>query len=432
MKLSTLLSISSAVAIASAQQPAYAQCGGVNWSGGSICVSGFYCFKQNEFYSQCIPGTATTTAATTTATSGSPATSTIAPPVASITSFAKAAGNVFNINGKSQYFMGTNSYWIGFFTSNDDVDLVFSHLASTGLKVLRVWGFNDVTTIPSAGNVWFQSFVKGSTPTINTGADGLQRLDYVVESAGKHGVSLIINFVNNWSDYGGMAAYRSYYNLSTTDQSQWYTSAAVQAQYQKYIATVVARYKDNPTVFSWELANEPRCNGCATSVVTNWIKTTSAYIKSLDSKHMVCIGDEGFGIDGGTDTSYPFGPGEGIDWVANLKISTIDFGTAHLYPESWGETDAWGTSWINIHAAAAKTIGKPVILEEYGTATKANILVWQKAVMDSGTAADMYWQYGDTFSWGQTHNDGHSIYYGTAEYKTYVEDHAAAMAAKAV
>lgn len=135
---------------------------------------------------------------------------------------------------------------------------------------------------------------------------------------------------------------------------------------------------------------------------------------------MVCIGDEGFGLDGGTDTSYPFTAGEGIDWVANIKISTIDFATAHLYPESWGETDAWGVSWINIHAAAAKAAGKPFILEEYGTSTKANILVWEQAVLDSGTAADMYWQYGDTFSWGQTHNDGHSIYWGTAEFQTYV------------
>ncbi|CAG8962082.1 hypothetical protein HYFRA_00005125 [Hymenoscyphus fraxineus] len=430
MKLSILLSVSSAFAVVNASLPAYAQCGGVNWSGDSSCASGFYCLKQSEWYSQCVPGAATVTAKPTTTTRGSPVPTTSVPPAASITSFAKADGNVFNINGKSQYFMGTNSYWIGFFTSNSDVDLVFSHLASTGLKVLRVWGFNDVTTIPGAGTVWFQSFVRGSAPTINTGPEGLQRLDYVVESAGKHGVSLIINFVNNWADYGGIPAYNTYYGLSSTNRTEWYTSAAAQSQYQKYISTVVARYKNNPTVFAWELANEPRCNGCPTSVLTNWIKTTSAYIKSLDSKHMVTTGDEGFGIAGGT--SYVWGPGEGIDWVENLKISTIDFGTAHLYPESWGEQDSFGKPWIDAHAAAAKALGKPFILEEYGSSTKPSILTWEKAVLDSGTAGDMYWQYGDSFSWGQTHNDGNSIYYGTDMYKTYVQDHAAAMAAKKV
>jgi mannan endo-1,4-beta-mannosidase len=65
-------------------------------------------------------------------------------------------------------------------TNNSDVDLVMQHLKESGLKVLRVWGFNDVTSTPSSGTVYFQSFA-GSEPTINTGANGLERLDYVRE-----------------------------------------------------------------------------------------------------------------------------------------------------------------------------------------------------------------------------------------------------------
>lgn len=161
------------------------------------------------------------------------------------------------------------------------------HLYDSGLRILRVWGFNDVNTIPSSGTVWFQHLTNG-TATINTGADGLERLDYVVSSAEAHGIKLIINFVNNWSDYGGIAAYVSAFGGSATS---WYTNTAAQAAYQTYIKTVVSRYSSSSAIFSWELANEPRCNGCDTSVLYNWIKTTSAYIKSLDSKHMVCIGD---------------------------------------------------------------------------------------------------------------------------------------------
>ena len=96
----------------------------------------------------------------------------------------------------------------------------------TGLKVLRVWGFNDVTATPSSGTVWFQSFITGASPVINTGADGLQRLDYVVSSAAAHGVSLIINFVNNWSDYGGMDVYVKQI-LNSPDHDLFYTNAAV-------------------------------------------------------------------------------------------------------------------------------------------------------------------------------------------------------------
>src|ERR1700759_2965195 len=99
-------------------------------------------------------------------------------------------------------YAGTNSYWIPFLTNDNDVDTIMSHLQTSGHKILRVWGFNDVKSIPGSGTVYFQSF-SGSTATINTGANGLQRLDAVVKSADKYGIKLIINFVNNWTDYGG-------------------------------------------------------------------------------------------------------------------------------------------------------------------------------------------------------------------------------------
>jgi mannan endo-1,4-beta-mannosidase len=54
--------------------------------------------------------------------------------------FPSVSGLKFNINGSTAYFAGTNSYWIGFLTNNADVDTVMTHLKSSGLKVLRVWG----------------------------------------------------------------------------------------------------------------------------------------------------------------------------------------------------------------------------------------------------------------------------------------------------
>lgn len=203
------------------------------------------------------------------------------------TGFPTTNGLDFEIDGKKSYFAGSNSYWIGFLTNNDDVDLVLDHMDESGLRILRVWGFNDVNTVPSSGTVYYQ-LLKDGTATINTGADGLQRLDYVVASAEARNVKLIINFVNNWSDYGGMAAYVTAFGGS---QTSWYTNTAAQTAYRAYIKAVVSRYIDSPAVFAWELANEPRCNGCDTSVLYNWIESTSAYIKSLDSKHMVAIGD---------------------------------------------------------------------------------------------------------------------------------------------
>jgi len=60
--------------------------------------------------------------------------------------FPSASGLKFNIDGSTSYFAGTNSYWIGFLTSNADVDTVMSHLKSSGLKVLRVWGTSPIQT----------------------------------------------------------------------------------------------------------------------------------------------------------------------------------------------------------------------------------------------------------------------------------------------
>lgn len=109
--------------------------------------------------------------------------------------FAATDGLRFFINGSTlDYIAGTNAYWLPFLTNNADVDSIFDHLQQTGLKMLRTWGFNDVNSIPSSGAVYFQ--LHGSsrgTTTINTGADGLQRLDYVVSAANRHGIKLFIS-----------------------------------------------------------------------------------------------------------------------------------------------------------------------------------------------------------------------------------------------
>jgi hypothetical protein len=77
-------------------------------------------------------------------------------------SYVTKSGLFFNIDGITTYFAGTNSYWIGFLTNNADVDLVVTHLQTSGIKVLRVWGFNDVSSTSSG--VWYQPFVSGQAP----------------------------------------------------------------------------------------------------------------------------------------------------------------------------------------------------------------------------------------------------------------------------
>jgi mannan endo-1,4-beta-mannosidase len=448
MRYSLCLTLLAAgAALAQSAVPAYGQCGGQGYTGSSVCASGFHCEKGNEYYSQCVPGAAfsvsTTIKTSTTKASVTLSSTTVVtkPPVttsktistskgvtttAAVSgSFPTTSGTKFVIDGKPGYFAGTNSYWIGFLTNNSDIDLVMQHLASSGLKILRVWGFNDVTTIPTDGTVYFQSFANGEA-TINTEANGLQRLDYVVKSAETHGIKLIINFVNNWTDYGGIAAYFSYAGISSN--TQWYNNTKAQTQYQKYIKAVVSRYVNSPAIFAWELANEPRCTGCDLSTLKTWVINTSKYIKSIDAKHMVTTGEEGFGPIAGDDGSYPYQlSAGGSNFTANCEVPTIDFCTYHLYPESWSVTPTldWGNRWIKAHAKACTAVGKPCLLEEFGASNNCAIeSSWQAtALAAAGTGGDLFWQYGDTLSHGKTSQDGNTAYYGDELYTCLVTNH---------
>lgn len=255
-------------------------------------------------------------------------TTSAATPGATSAAIPTTSGTLFTIDGVTSYFAGTNCYWCSFLTVEADVDLVMGHLEESGLKILRIWGFNDVTSKPGDSTPWFQ-YLSSSGSEINTAANGLPLLDYVVESAGQHGIKLIINFVNNWDDYGGISAYTSAFG---GDHQGWFTNEAAQTQYRAYIEAVVGRFAGSEAVLAWELANEPRCNGCDTSVIFDWATETSAFVKSLDPDHLVTLGDEGFGLPG--DGSYPYTYGEGVDWETNLQIETLDFATFHLYPDS--------------------------------------------------------------------------------------------------
>ncbi|KAK3325087.1 hypothetical protein B0H66DRAFT_615537 [Apodospora peruviana] len=68
---SLLMLLVGAVGSAQAQQTLWGQCGGIGWSGQTTCASGSYCFHQNDWYFQCIPGAGPTTAAPTPTTTPS-------------------------------------------------------------------------------------------------------------------------------------------------------------------------------------------------------------------------------------------------------------------------------------------------------------------------------------------------------------------------
>lgn len=254
-------------------------------------------------------------------------------------------------------------------------------------------------------------------------------------------IKLVLPLLNGLDDLGGINTYATNYG---TDNIGFYTNEAAQAAYLTYVSFIVNRYKSSPAIFSWELCNEPRCANCNTDVIYTWAKKVSAIIKTLDPNHLVTLGDEGwfappFAVPAGAN-SYPYQGNNGIDFIANLNISSLDYGTFHMYPTNFAEDDAWGNTYIQEHAQAGITAKKPVVLEEYGSSLsmskQTEMSPWQKTVLGSAIAGDIFWQMDFKFSDGSNPAaDGYGIFYDEtagSDWDVLAIQHAQAMAAKTV
>ena len=295
-----------------------------------------------------------------------------------------------------------------------------------GIRVVRVWGFldcgngnpgNGVLPTGHKDGVYFQyKDTATGTVTINDDADGLGRLDYVIDKAAQLGLKVTVSFANNWGDFGGMDQYLAWYGKTYHDE--FYSDATIRQGYKNYVAHLLNRtnsrngriYKNDPAIFSWELANEPRCiganghdrsTGWSMTTITSWANVMAGYIKSIDTNHMVSVGDEGF-FNRGNAADWAYNGEGGVDHEALTALHDIDFASFHLYPDNWGRDVAWGTQWINAHCLAATALGKPTVLGEYGyevpkhteAERMAAYTVWGDTLRTNGGDGSWYWMLG--------------------------------------
>ncbi|KAK6931433.1 hypothetical protein RJ641_003226 [Dillenia turbinata] len=112
----------------------------------------------------------------------------------------------------------------------------------------------------------------------------------------------------------------------------------------------------------------------------SWIQEMAVYVKSMDPKHLVEIGLEGF-YGPSTPNKYLFNPSTyyqqiGTDFIRNHQIVGVDFASVHMYLEWLSETisDAhiqFIKSWMQAHIDdAEKVLGMPVLFGEFGLSTK--------------------------------------------------------------
>jgi mannan endo-1,4-beta-mannosidase len=295
----------------------------------------------------------------------------------------------FELDGKPFCFAGANNYY-AIYKPRPVVDDLFAAARALDLRVLRVWGMLDRGSLdgsvpnadPGGGDkegVYFQYWDPAQkAPAYNDGANGLERLDYVLVKANELGIKLIVVLVNNWRPFGGIDQYLMWYGRDRHDE--FFTAPALKQAYKAWVEHVITRknhlngqvYRDDPSVFAWELANEPRTkgggsfdreSGAESVAITAWADEMSSFIKTLDPNHLVAVGDEGF-VSGDEPAAYR--AKDGVDHRALTALAGVDFGTFHLYPEDWGASIESGDAWIDAQLAVARELDKPALLEEYG------------------------------------------------------------------
>jgi len=157
-RLTATFGVAALLASVRAQSPIYGQCGGIGWTGATTCVSGSSCNELNAYYSQCLPGTAstsTTVSTTTTATSTS-STSTS-------TSTVPYFGGV-NTAGYD-FGMGTDGSVTSPFVAPPTSQ--YSHFAAEGVNIFRIpFAWQSMT--PTLGGAISQSFLSEYQATVQT------------------------------------------------------------------------------------------------------------------------------------------------------------------------------------------------------------------------------------------------------------------------
>ncbi|KAI8559531.1 hypothetical protein RHMOL_Rhmol04G0180800 [Rhododendron molle] len=141
-------------------------------------------------------------------------------------------------------------------------------------------------------------------------------------------------------------------------------------------------YKDDPTIFAWELMNEPRCDADPSgNKIQAWIEEMAVYAKSIDPKHLLEIGLEGF-YGPSTPNRVRYNPSKyaqliGTDFIRNHQVLGVDFASAHIYADAWISRTisdshiSFVKSWMLAHIEDAENaLNMPVVFGEFGVSAK--------------------------------------------------------------
>lgn len=307
--------------------------------------------------------------------------------------FISVEGPRFMKGEKPYYFVGAN-FWYGAYlgaTPSGQSRLVreLDLLAKTGVTNLRVLAASEKTDIDMA----LEPVIHEAPGQYNEAL--LQGLDFLLVEMGKRDMHAVLFLNNFWPWSGGMSQYVAWFtgdpvvdpdttgnwNAFMQNSAGFYRIDEAQRWYREFIEHIVTRtntitgqrYIDDPTIMSWQLANEPRPGSDEEGrpffpQFKQWIIDTAQYIKTLDPNHLVSTGNEG-----------AMGTLRDIElYLDSHAAPEIDYLTFHMWPKNWSwldVTDPEGTyesalttarAYMLQHIQVAHRLGKPTVLEEFG------------------------------------------------------------------
>jgi len=177
--------------------------------------------------------------------------------------------------------------------------------------------------------------------------DMFRGLDYFLDEARKHHVRPILTFVDNWQPAGGIPQFNSWNNV--TDHETFFYDDDIKQMYKDHVSVLLNRvntvngrvYKNDPTILSWELINEPRCSGCE-DLLQSWVSEMAAFVKGIDQNHLLTIGEEGFYPlwmipQAGSNPSgwESWAAHEGQNFLYDHSDQNIDYTAIHLWIQNW-------------------------------------------------------------------------------------------------
>jgi len=318
--------------------------------------------------------------------------------------FVSVKGHQFIVDGKPYYFLGTN-LWYGCMLGQPGpagnrprLMAELDHLKSMGIDNLRVMGASEGLGLEGQIQPAIQPEPGRYNETL------LRGLDFLMAEMGKRKMHAVVFLNNYWEWTGGMSQYMSwvtgdeypspmnpkygYWGLMKTS-GLFYNNEPANKLYRDYIRMLLnrkntvtgRRYRDDPAIMAWQLANEPRPYPDAKDRDTfypnflDWVEGTAKFIKSIDSHHLVSTGNEGLAgcLWGESDTTWAE-----KCYRAMHSSPAIDYLTMHLWPLNWSWydplkaeatyplTEKRARQYVQRHIRMAEQVGKPLTLEEFG------------------------------------------------------------------